>query len=1055
MRSPSNRSVVVARCPRSRRGCRTASCARACPGRSRPGSSRAGRARARRGSPGCWPVVEVECQHRFARLRGGRQLDQRDAVAADFIARAVVDLACQRVALDRFQLIGRLVGRIQLKFAVDAAPHRLAVLVEEAYRDDRAGLAVGQQARMLGDEFDPVRRARIVDVPGFAQHFGAAGIADHQLQRVGAVLQAHPTPGRQADAARGVLLHAVEIERVDRLAVESELHALAGCVFHRQLDRGQRGLETALRMQPLDSRLRGGQPVGVERQALDQLVAVVAAWHLRHCILRDRLGAAAAIEGAGRVGCFGVQRSGRDDGTGFGGRAVAGGFHLGQVDAGLAGRGEARHRRQSGVGGRGIELEFQRMRPGAGLRTQTQDRHAVGRFQLRRRLAVEAGAALGQTGARRQHQRRRHAVDRGFAAQRERHRGAAAGGALRGQLLGQLRDRLRFLLHMEIGAPQAAAAHVDELRIAASGEAAVVGAFQHFVAGRQRVEVELHHVGAGTDVVGVPAAEFVGEDGGAVFQHDACVHQPMLVGVHPAVARADDDAADEDGARTHQVFAHGDAGACGVGGVATGGVGGVFRDAGFRGGGDFGYIFKDGRGIGSEVAEAEAEAAAIRADDRVGQRGVAQACRAGLIAEAGRQAVGDLHRDGHGAAGIADGERVGHELAFADDRFAGSFQDFQTAGAGRVERHVDAHGGAGIEREAAAVGCAAAGHADNGEAGRQRAGRDGRGGGIARRRHDGEAVAARHHAREAVAARRHGRVAHRGGARDDRLRQQGDAVVAIHGRGQAGEVVDEGDAGAADRGAVAGIEQDAEGVDQRGGGGGVAGIGHVDVVGVQALVAGKLERAAIGRGGAGGRLDITGEHPGGVAGFAQRQGFAVAAGGGDGDADGFSHGGIEVLVVIGDADEHRVARAVERRGHQTQHAGNGQRRSRRENVIRRGQRVAAALGGIDLHQAADGAARHVLQEFDHRRGARRGGERHAAAGRDRHAGDLIGRGGGVGHRGARRQRRLRDGGRQQAGRDERQRFALDAARAQSKAGWHRGQRTQNPARTANRAGQGG
>ena len=213
------------------------------------------------------------------------------------------------------------------------------------------------------------------------------------------------------------------------------------------------------------------------------------------------------------------------------------------------------------------------------MRAQPRYQEAVGQFSLGKRLGIEHDAAFDHLGASGQH----HSGADGLVGDRGR-QAQAHHPTLHLQLLVQAAGHR---LEPEIGAPQGAAAQVDELRKIAPAGAAVLLAGLQLKAGGQTGFVELHHMGARPQVVGMPAAFAVGHDVGAVLQHDAhALEAQWLAGaasffavqvVFWGLARLHlRDAADQNGAAAIQVLTHQHAGARHIGSRAADGLRRVF-----------------------------------------------------------------------------------------------------------------------------------------------------------------------------------------------------------------------------------------------------------------------------------------------------------------------------------------------------------------------------------------------------------------------------------------------------------------------------------------------
>ena len=146
--------------------------------------------------------------------------------------------------------------------------------------------------------------------------------------------------------------------------------------------------------------------------------------------------------------------------------------------------------------------------------------------------------------------RRSHVVgnraspQRARVGRRLRRRLGLGGRRTRRRRLGGFRRAWRLAMHVEVGAPERATLHVDELRERAPREARVLDARDRLGVGRQAVEIELYDVRAVTDLLEVELAVRIAARVGAVIEQDAHVaHAVELLLRRRALAL--DDAADQ------------------------------------------------------------------------------------------------------------------------------------------------------------------------------------------------------------------------------------------------------------------------------------------------------------------------------------------------------------------------------------------------------------------------------------------------------------------------------------------------------------------------------
>ena len=499
--------------------------------------------------------------------------------------------------------------------------------------------------------------------------------------------------------------------------------------------------------------------------------------------------------------------------------------------------------------------------PVSGLGAKSRHQKAITQLGLGEWFPVEFDAVRHDAGAFGQHDGGAEGLVGDRCAQAQAHR-----LALHLQLLAQATGHF---LEPEVGAPQGAAAHIDKLREIAPPGAAVLVAVLQFIACRQAGLVELHHMGAGADVVGMPAALLIGHDIGAVLQHDTHALQAKRLArrvsrggiravllVLLVLARANQrDAAQQKRAAAVQVFAHQHRGTRNVGSGPTDGLRGVFSLAHLGTRVDRRHIAQAQAAAARQCADAELQATPVSADFWVGQHGFLKPGGTGLVTKTDGQAVANAQRGDGILAAIADGDGVGHEFANADDGLAGAFRNLHTGRDRRVKRHVNFYRWARQHREDLTARAGDDEKRRGGQGLQRWRGHEGCEG-VAGRRRDRQAVAAGCDAWELVAARGEGvnRAAAVGdaAAAGHRRGEAAGAVVADHGCGEARRGVNQRDLRAIDRQAGGRIEHQGQGVHQRRSGDSNAARRLIDVAGQQPLVAANVEQAVAHLHGSGG-----------------------------------------------------------------------------------------------------------------------------------------------------------------------------------------------------------
>ena len=202
------------------------------------------------------PLVEAHANHGVARVRGRLQFDHRKAAVLDFdlrLARSVGEnLVLARDA--RLPTMERY-GESTLKAAMRAGARGLAVLVEHAQRDDRAGATVGHQLRGglvdLGAHRAATEVHRALAAPGFA-----AVLLEHARRRAGSRHRRDRprASGSWPPCSAEFTLTPSNDSGSDGLAVHRELHGLAGPMLDGDLGHRNRRRGIRQRRQPADSR---------------------------------------------------------------------------------------------------------------------------------------------------------------------------------------------------------------------------------------------------------------------------------------------------------------------------------------------------------------------------------------------------------------------------------------------------------------------------------------------------------------------------------------------------------------------------------------------------------------------------------------------------------------------------------------------------------------------------------------------------------------------------------------------------------------------------------
>ncbi len=449
---------------------------------------------------------------------------------------------------------------------------------------------------------------------------------------------------------------------------------------------------------------------------------------------------------------------------------------------------------------------------------------------------------------------------------------------------------------------------------------------------------------AGTQVLEVVAAVAVGDDRAAVLEVEPHAADAGAVGIAGAARHATGDEAavpEQVGGDLH----------AGLGGIGRHAVHArhraVGRGAGPRAGTDPGDVIERDRAAGRNVTDGERQGLARGVDGRIrqrrAQRALAQVRGPRHVAEPARQPVHDAHRVRGERPRVAHTHDVAECVADRDAWLRGGLGHDERP-ARRVDRDVDGRRGGEIHVVGLAERAPGERVGTPGQVGERR--------GIRRRRKDvaggwfdAQPVAAgvRHH-REAVRA---GRERVHGAARigdrragDHLARIRRDAVVAVDDRRLAGRGIDQRQVHALDGRTGERIEHEAARIDERGGDRGI-GILRVIVARDDARGARHLQHAVAALRGADRSADDAGEDAGVGARLGEHEVLDIAGGlGRDRDDDRVDHGRIEVLVVVRDAHEDRIAVAEHGRVDDAHQRRPGERRQ-----LRRLWRRTAARGG--------------------------------------------------------------------------------------------------------------
>lgn len=135
-----------------------------------------------------------------------------------------------------------------------ARARRLAEGVDELQRDERPRAAVGHELRGFRCHGGPYRAAAIVHAPLQTLPLRAVGAAHHGREHVVTIAQIHAAPAAHRRPAPGLGFGAIEVERTHRLAVDGEIHLLAGLVADGDADRCNGRHRAFARLEPADVR---------------------------------------------------------------------------------------------------------------------------------------------------------------------------------------------------------------------------------------------------------------------------------------------------------------------------------------------------------------------------------------------------------------------------------------------------------------------------------------------------------------------------------------------------------------------------------------------------------------------------------------------------------------------------------------------------------------------------------------------------------------------------------------------------------------------------------
>ena len=172
-------------------------------------------------------------------------------------------------------------------------------------------------------------------------------------------------------------------------------------------------------------------------------------------------------------------------------------------------------------------------------------------------------------------------------------------------------------------------------------------------------------MGAGAQIIDMPAAFAVGQHIGTIFQYDAYIAQPLRIIFNFAVAGTIDHASDQDGFVAIQIFCHQHAGTGGIRGEAAACGSRVDRCAGMRCRRHF-HNIPECRGTGCGNVKVEGEGARISGNQRIGGGYPIYSRRALLITETCWRLVCDLRIcQRQGCAIVGDGQRVGNKFTRA------------------------------------------------------------------------------------------------------------------------------------------------------------------------------------------------------------------------------------------------------------------------------------------------------------------------------------------------------------------------------------------------------
>ena len=202
-------------------------------------------------------VLEIECQRDLARARRRLQLDQRDAALPDLVGRLARAELHELVAAVVLDLPPRTVRRRDPEAAAHAGTRRVVAAVEQPDRDDRPGLAIGDQRRLLGHELAAYRQARVVNLARYRACVAAVGVRDDSANDVFAVDEIDAFPARYRDAAGTVGRNAFERDRARGAAVDPHGHRLRRRVLDRDLGGRYRRIVALGRQQHRYARRQG------------------------------------------------------------------------------------------------------------------------------------------------------------------------------------------------------------------------------------------------------------------------------------------------------------------------------------------------------------------------------------------------------------------------------------------------------------------------------------------------------------------------------------------------------------------------------------------------------------------------------------------------------------------------------------------------------------------------------------------------------------------------------------------------------------------------------